>query len=152
MPLIILIVLAVVATLWWVNGRRTLSANERLYLKRRGYAGAEDLDTGPPIPKDTRLFGLIESLNDLSPFARQRAAEELSRLCASGQRDPRMLSSLVVALSDSDATVRSTAANALGNLGDAGAIEPLKRRLHEEESIHVRAALQRAIAKLGAAG
>jgi hypothetical protein len=151
MPLIILIVVAVVAILWWANGRRTLSANERFYLKQRGYAGAEELEPGPPIPKDTRLFSLIESLNDLSPFARQRAAGELSRLCASGQRDPRMLSALVVALSDSDATVRSTAAIALGNLGERGAVEPLKRRLDEEESIHVRAALQKAIAKLGAA-
>src|SRR5215218_599791 len=113
MPLIILIVLVVMAALWWVNGQRTLSANERLYLKRRGYAGGEDLEPGPPIPKDTRLTGLMESLTDLSPFARQRAAEELSRLCASGQRDPRMLTWLIAALGDSDAAVRSAVAIAL---------------------------------------
>jgi hypothetical protein len=148
MLLIILIVLVVVAALWWVNGRRTLSANERLYLKRRGYASGEDLEPGPPIPKDTRLIGLIESLTDLSPFARQRAAEELSRLCASGQRDPRMLTSLIAALGDSDAAVRSAVAIALGNLGDVAAVEPLRHRLEDEDSIHVRAAVKRAIGRL----
>jgi len=148
MPLIILIVLVVVAALWWVNGQRTLSANERLYLKQRGYAGGEDPEPGPPIPKDTRLFGLIESLTDLSPFARQRAAEELSRLCASGHRDPRMLTSLIAALGDSDAAVRSAVAIALGNLGDVAAVEPLRLRLEDEDSIHVRAAVKRAIGRL----
>jgi hypothetical protein len=146
---IILIVLAVVAILWWANSQRTMSANERLYLKQRGYASGEELTAGPPVAKDTRLFSLIESLNDLSPFARQRAAEELSRLCASGQRDPRMLSPLIEALKDSDASVRSAAASALSNLGDVAAIVQLKRILEEEESIHVRAAVQRAISKLG---
>jgi hypothetical protein len=150
MPLIILIVLVVVAALWWVNSRRTLSANERSYLKRRGYVIAEELEPGPPVPKDSRIFGLIESLGDISPFARQRAAEELSRLCASGQRDPLMLTSLIATLEDSDAAVRSAAATALGNLGDAGAVEPLARRLEEEDSIHVRASVKRAIAKLEA--
>src|SRR5215211_2628003 len=149
MSLIILIALAVVGVVWWVNGQRALSANERLYLKRRGYAGREELKHGPPVSKDTRLFSLIESLNDLSPFARQRAAEELSRLCASGRRDPRMLSSLVAALNDSDATGRSTAANALSNIGDVAAVEPIRRRLEDEDSVHVRAALQRAMARLG---
>jgi hypothetical protein len=152
MPVIVIIVVAVVVVLWWANGQRTLSANEKLYLKRRGYAGAEEFDPGPPVPKDTRLFSLIESLNDLSPFARQRAAEELSRLCSSGQRDPRMLSPLISALGDSDASVRSTSAAALSNLGDVAAVEALRRRLEEEESIHVRAAVQRAITKLAAGG
>jgi hypothetical protein len=148
MALILLVVFLVVAALWWVNSQRTLSANERLYLKRRGYAGVEDLERGPPIPKDTRLLSLIESLADLSPFARQRAAEELSRLCASGQGDPRMLASLTAALKDGDAAVRSAVATALGNLGDAAAVEPLKQRLEDEDSIHVRASVKRAIGKL----
>jgi HEAT repeats len=149
MLLIVLIVLVVVAAVWWVNSQQTLSVNEKLYLKRRGYVSEEDLEPGQPIPKDTRLFSLIESLTDISPFARQRAAEELSRLCASGQRDPRMLSSLIAALKDSDAAVRTSAATALSNLGDVAAVEPLRRRLDDEASIHVRAAVQRAIAKLG---
>jgi hypothetical protein len=152
MPLIILIVFGVVAAVWWVKSQRTLSANERLYLKRRGYVTGEELEPGPPIPKDTRIFSLIESLADISPFARQRAAEELSRLCASGQRDPLMLTSLIEALEDSDAAVRSAVATALGNLGDVGAVEPLARRLEEEGSIHVRSAVKRAMAKLEGSG
>ncbi|HVG19876.1 MAG TPA: HEAT repeat domain-containing protein [Blastocatellia bacterium] len=148
MPLIILIVVVVVAALWWVNSQRTQSANERLYLKRRGYAGGEYLETGPPVPKDSRLFSLIESLADISPFARQRAAEELSRLFASGQRDPLVLASLIAALKDSDAAVRSAVATALGNLGDVAAVEPLRRRLEDEDSINVRASVKRAIGKL----
>jgi hypothetical protein len=147
MPLIIVIVV-VIGLVWWVNSRRTMSLNERLYLKRRGYAVEEPIDPGPPVPKDTRLINLIESLGDLSPFARRRAAEDLSRMCQAGQRDPRMLPSLIVALNDSDASVRSTVAAALGNLSNVEAVDPLKQRLEIEESIHVRGALQRAIEKL----
>ena len=149
MPLIILIVL-IIGTVWWVKGQRTMSLNERLYLKRRGYAVEEPTAPGPPVPKDTRLINLIESLGDLSPFARQRAAEDLSRMCEAGQRDPRMLPSLIVALNDNDASVRSAVAAALGNLSNVEAVDPLKQRLEVEESIHVRGALQRALHKLEA--
>jgi hypothetical protein len=151
MPLIIIIVV-VIGLVWWINSQRTMSLNERLYLKRRGYAVEEPVDPGPPVPKDTRLINLIESLGDLSPFARQRAAEDLSRMCQTGQRDSRMLPSLVVALNDSDASVRSTVAAALGNLSNMEAVEPLKQRLEIEESIHVRGALQKALQKLEADG
>jgi HEAT repeat protein len=127
-----------------------LSLNEKLYLKRRGYATEEPIETGPPVSKDIRLISLIESLGDLSPFARQRAAEALSRMCEAGQRDSRMLPSLAVALNDSDASVRSTVAAALGNLGNAEAVDSLKQRLEIEESIHVRGALQKALQRLEA--
>jgi HEAT repeat protein len=83
-------------------------------------------------------------------LGRQRAAEDLARLCQSGTRDERMLPSLVAALNDNDASVRSAAANALLQLGSPEAIAPLKRRLESEESIHVRASLQRAIERLQA--
>ncbi|HST22409.1 MAG TPA: HEAT repeat domain-containing protein [Blastocatellia bacterium] len=151
MPLIIIIVV-VIGLVWWINSQRSMSLNERLYLKRRGYAVEEPVDPGPPVPKDTRLINLIESLGDLSPFARQRAAEDLSRMCQAGQRDSRMLPSLIVALNDSDASVRSTVAAALGNLSNMEAVEPLKQRLEIEESIHVRGALQKALQKLEANG
>jgi HEAT repeat protein len=147
MPLIILLVL-IIAVFWWVKSERTLSLNERLYLRRRGYATEDAVEAAPPIPKDARLFGLIESLGDLSPFARQRAAEDLSRMCREGQRDHRMLPSLVVALNDRDASVRGVVAEALGNLGSADAIEPLRQRLEVEDSIHVRSALRKAIGRL----
>ncbi|MCI0489827.1 MAG: HEAT repeat domain-containing protein [Blastocatellia bacterium] len=148
MPLVIFIVLVFIVVLWWLNSNKALSRNEKLYLKRRGYEIEEAPPAGPPVSSDTRLFGLIESLGDLSPYARQRAAEDLSRLCEEGRRDTRMLSSLVTALDDSDASVRGAVAIALGNLGDARAIEPLNQRNEIEESIHVRAALRRAIEKL----
>jgi HEAT repeat protein len=59
-----------------------------------------------------------------------------------------MLPPLLTALNDSDASVRSAVANALPHLGSTEAIAPLKRRLEVEESIHVRASLQRAIESL----
>ncbi|MFL6214443.1 MAG: HEAT repeat domain-containing protein [Blastocatellia bacterium] len=145
-----LIVLIVVAIVWWASNRKGLSFNERQYLKNRGYAADAALDAGPPITKDTRLLSLIESLGDLSPYARHRAAEDLARMCQLGGRDERMLPSLLVALDDSNASVRSAAANALLQLGSPEAIAPLKRRLESEESIHVRASLQRAIEQLQA--
>ena len=134
-----LIVLIVVAVVWWAGNRKGLSFNERQYF-----------DDGPPITKDTRLLNLIESLGDLSPYARQRAAEDLARMCQSGGRDERMLPSLLAALDDNDASVRSAAANALIQFGSPEAVAPLKRRLENEESIHVRASLQRAIERLQA--
>ena len=139
MVFLILIVVIIIAVMWWVNGERALSRNERLYLKRRGYEPPSEVEAGAPVPKDARLFSLIESLSDISPFARQRAAEDLSRMCLEGNRDSRMLPSLIVALDDSDASVRSAVAIALRNLGDRASVEPLKRRLELEESIHVRA-------------
>jgi hypothetical protein len=145
----VLIILIVAAVVWWASSRKGLSFNERQYLKNRGYAADAPLDAGPPITKDTRLLSLIESLGDLSPYARQRAAEDLARLCQSGGRDERMLPSLLAALDDNDASVRSAAANALLQLGSPEAIASLKRRLESEESIHVRASLQRAIDRLG---
>jgi HEAT repeat protein len=147
MFLIVVVVLVLVAV-WWLRRERTVSFNERMYLKRRGYDPVGRMDEGPPVAKDQLLLSLIESLGDLSPFSRQRAAEELSRMCASGRCDPRMFSSLVSALDDRDASVRSAVATALGNLGDTRAVEPLTRRVEVEESIHVRASLQNAIRML----
>jgi hypothetical protein len=151
MLLLVLATLIVVAAIWWASSRRAMSLNERLYLKRRGYATDEQADVGRPLDRDARLFGLIESLGDISPYSRQRAAEELSRMCAAGRKDPRMLSSLVSALDDTDASVRSSAATALANLGEPQAIEALETRLKVEESIHVRAALANALEKLNGA-
>ena len=147
MPLIIFVVL-VIAIVWWVKSERALSRNERLYLKRRGYSSDEPLQPAPPVTKESRLLSLIESLGDLSPYARKKAAEDIARMCEGGQRDERIFPSLVVALADSDAQVRSAVAAALWHFGNAEAIEPLKQRLEVEESIHVRSALKKAIEKL----
>ena len=148
MPFLVLAVIIVIAIIWYTNSQRALSSNERLYLRRRGYDAGDEPVPGPPIPKETRLFNLIASLSDLSPYARQKAAEDLARMCEEGKRDRRMLSALVTALDDSDASVRSAAANALASLKECEAIEPLERRLNVEEAIQARAAMQRAIGKL----
>jgi len=145
----ILIIVIVLALIYAFRGDGSLSFNERLYLKRRGYEPPLETNEGPPVSRDARLFSLIESLSDISPYARQRAAEDLSRMCASGQRDPRMLSSLITALDDSDASVRGSVATALGELRNPASVEPLRRRMEIEESIHVRASLQQALEKLG---
>jgi len=148
MLFIILVIVIVVGLIYAVKSQRGLNRNERLYLKRRGYEPPIEFDEGPPVSKDTRLLSVIESLSDISPFARQRAAEDLSRMCASGKRDPRMLSPLIAALDDSDASVRGAVATALGNLAHPMSVDAIKKRLEMEESIHVRASLQRAVESL----
>jgi HEAT repeat protein len=149
MLFIILVIVIVVALIYGLRGDGSLSFNERLYLKRRGYEPPIEINEGPPVSQDAKLFSLIESLSDISPYARQRAAEDLSRMSASGQRDARMLSSLIAALDDSDASVRGAVAAALDKLGDRTAVEALKRRMEIEESIHVRASLEQALETLG---
>ncbi len=149
MLFIILVIVIVVALIYVISSDRRVSLNERLYLRRRGYEPPPEVNEGPPVSKDARMFSLIESLSDISPYARQRAAEDLSRFDASGRRDPRVLSSLIDALDDSDASVRGAVAKALGKIGDSSSIEPLKRRLAFEESIHVRALLHQALEELG---
>jgi HEAT repeat protein len=59
-----------------------------------------------------------------------------------------MLPALLAALNDRDASVRGAVAAALANLGDQQAVEALRVRREEDESIHVKAALDRAIQKL----
>jgi len=140
----------ILALAWWLSGRRAASLNERLYLRRRGYGGNEQPEPKPQISRDAHLLGLIESLGDLSPFARERAAEELGRMCESGNRDARMTTALVKALDDNDASVRRAAAHALGNLGGEEAAESLKRRIEIEESFAVRNVLQKALGKISA--
>jgi hypothetical protein len=146
----ILVIAIVVALTYAISGNRALNLNERLYLRRRGYEPPIEVSPRPLVSKDTRLFSLIESLGDVSPYARRRAAEDLSRMCASGHRDSRMQASLIKTLDDSDASVRGAAAIALGNLGDSTSLEPLRRRMDVEESIHVRASLQQSIERLSA--
>lgn len=148
MPLIILIVLILAAVIWWSRGKSVLSPNERQYLKRRGY----DIDENPqpvsPVDKSARLFSAIESLTDLSPYSRQRAAQDLAAMCDEGKGDSLMFFPLVDALNDSDAAVRSAAANALGKLKDGRAIAVLQQRLAIDDSIQVIPSLRKALDKL----
>lgn len=150
MLLFILVAVIVVAVVWWLRGERALSRNEQFYLKRRGYDSGGEEGEGPPVAPDTRFFNLLESLADISPYSRQKAAEELSRMCLAGQRDSRMYASLVTALDDKDPSVRSAVVNALGDLGDARGIERLRLLKEKDASIQVRAAAQAALDKLEA--
>jgi hypothetical protein len=149
---VFLVVIILVAAVWWKRSNDHLSRNERQYLKRRGYDVDEPINRDRPVSKDSRLFSLIESLEDLSPYSRQRAAEELSKMCEAGEGDRRMLSSLVFALDDSEPAVRTAVVNALGKLNDPAAIDHIKRRLAVEESIQVRAAAQRVLERLEVRG
>ena len=148
MPLLIFIILIVALALWWAKSNRALSFNERQYLKRRGYATDEPLTLKAPIDPDARLRATLDSLNDLSPYSRQRAAQDLARICEEGQGKALLLQPLVEALQDSDAAVRSAAAEALSKLGEARAIEALKQRLEVEDSIQTLAALRKALQRL----
>jgi hypothetical protein len=148
--ILILIIVVAVVLIYAFRSQQGLNPNERSYLRRRGYEPPAEFEERPQVSKDTRLFSAIESLSDVSPFARQRAAEDLSRMCESGRRDPRMLSSLMAALDDSDASVRGAVVAALNKFGDPASLAPLRSRLEVEESIHVRALLQQAIERLPA--
>lgn len=147
LPVIVFVVI-VVAVIWWFSSNRALSRNEKSYLKRRGYE-FEDLDTGPrPVARDARILNLIDSLEDVSPGSRQRAAEDLAQMCVGGQRDERMFLPLKRALDDNQPVVRTAVVKALGELGDPRAIEPLTEMMENEESIQVRAAIKSVIEKL----
>ena len=151
MPLLILIVVLVaILLIWWLKSDRALNHHERLYLKRRGYVVEAGVELSSSVTPDTRLFAAIESLNDLSPASRQRAALDLAQLCEQGSRDSMIFSALLESLNDSDAAVRSAVVTALEKFGDAQALEFLEKRLEIEEALQTRAALQRVIKKLRA--
>jgi HEAT repeat protein len=59
-----------------------------------------------------------------------------------------MLSALVTALDDNDASVRRAACSAIASLRDRNALEPLRRRIEVEDSATVRVSLQKAINRL----
>jgi hypothetical protein len=148
MPLLIFIILIIAAVIWWSRSKSVVSYNERQYLKRRGYVADENLEPVIPVDKSARLFTAIESLTDLSPYSRQRAAHDLARMCEEGQRDNLMFFPLVDALNDKDAGVRSAVANALSKLEDERAIAALKQRLKIDDSIQVIPTLRKALEKL----
>ncbi|MEW6131159.1 MAG: HEAT repeat domain-containing protein [Acidobacteriota bacterium] len=148
MAFIIFLLLAGAVYLWWSKRNSQLNHNEKLYLKRRGYASEEEIGIGSSVTQESRIFSAIESLNDLSPASRQRAAEDIAEMCRQGARDSLVYPALLEALNDSDANVRSAVAEALATVGDARASEALQTRLEIEEALQTRAALQKAITKL----
>jgi HEAT repeat protein len=145
---LLLLLAIVLAAAWWLAGRRASSLNERLYLRRRGYSAPEEPEPRGEAAPDAHLLAVIDSLEDLSPYSRERAAQELARMCQSGRGDSRMFAPLVTALDDNDASVRRAAASALASLGDRSAIERLKRRIDVEDSVAVRSSLKKAVSVL----
>jgi hypothetical protein len=150
MGMFILLVLVVGGIIWWLNSNQAASRNEKTYLKTRGYDGGDRPEQRSVARQEARLMDLLNSLDDVTPYSRERAAEELSLLCVDGGRDERMFAPLVAALDDKNASVRGAAAMALGNLGDGRAISHLERVIGTDGSSHARNQAKMALEKLGA--
>jgi|HubBroStandDraft_6_1064221.scaffolds.fasta_scaffold114507_1 HEAT repeat protein len=150
MGLIILLAVAGGGVIWWLNSKRAVGLNEKIYLKSRGYDPGPVAKEDAGVRQEARLMDLLDSLDDVTPYSRERAAEELSLMCESGGRDERMLAPLVTALDDRNASVRGAAALALGNLGDPRAIHHLRRLVEGDESPHAKNQAERALLKLEA--
>ena len=149
MGMLILVVLIVGGIIWWLNNSQAASRNERTYLKTRGYDPVETPEVRSATRQEARLMDLLNSLDDVTPYSRERAAEELSLLCESGGRDGRMFAPLVAALDDRNSSVRGAAAMALGNLGDVRAVSHLERVVGGDASSHARNQARLALQKLG---
>src|SRR5260370_19091309 len=147
---VIVLGLIVGGAIWWYRSQRAVTLNERIYLRQRGYDPGDEPKGDRGVAKETRLMDLLDSLDDVTAYARERAADEISLMCESGQKDERMFAPLVAALDDSNAAVRGAAAIALGHLGDRRAIEQLNRVAAADDSPHPRAQARRALDKLEA--
>ncbi|HKV40382.1 MAG TPA: HEAT repeat domain-containing protein [Blastocatellia bacterium] len=146
--LLLLAILIVGGISWWLASKQSLNRNERVYLRSRGYDAGETVPEKPGVMPDSRLRDLLDSLDDITPYSRERAAEELSLLCQSGMRDERMFAPLVAALDDKNAAVRAAVAVALGHLGDQRAISSLSQVVEKDASSHARSQARRALEKL----
>src|SRR5215471_3289982 len=149
MGMFILIVLVVGGIIWWLSSNQAASRNEKTYLRTRGYDPVDQPEVRPAARQEARLMDLLNSLDDVTPYSRERAAEELSLLCESGERDGRMFAPLVAALDDRNSSVRGAAAMALGNLGDVRAVSHLERVVGGDASSHARNQARLALQKLG---
>lgn len=147
MPWLIILLVVAAVLVWWWKDRNSLTRSERNYLKRRGYY-VDERPEGEPVSPDKRMFGLVDSLHDVSPSSRQRAAEEISQMCDAGMRDQRLFAPLVTALDDNDPGVRGAVVLALASLADDRAARRLRRVADEDDSIHVRATARRALERL----
>ena len=145
---IVVLALIIGGIIWWYRSQRAVSLNERMYLRQRGYDPPDEPKGDRGVAQETRLMDLLDSLDDVTAYSRERAAEEISLMCESGQRDERMYAPLVTALDDSNASVRGAAAIALGHLGDSRAIEQLNRVADGDDSPHARAQARRALERL----
>ena len=95
---------------------------------------------------DVTLHDLIRQLSEGDPDEREDAAYELNKL-----RNLHVFDAFVVALDDDYYIVRGTVADALAELGDLRAIEPLIARLQIEQEESSRHMIMGALAQLKAA-
>jgi HEAT repeat protein len=87
---------------------------------------------------------LLHSLrHEALPSVRASAARALESLA-----DASAVDDLIVALEDSDDSVRLRATLALVAIGDKGAVEPLKALISVEDSYQIRAAASQAVETL----
>lgn len=86
---------------------------------------------------------LIKELSGRSVAQRERAIDALGAM-----RAPHAVDALIARLEDPDGTVRSKAAEVLGDLGDVRAVEPLKRVFVADPDMDVVAATERSLRKL----
>ncbi len=92
----------------------------------------------PAEARQTSLPYLMSLLTHDDPLTRRRAAAALGRA-----EDPLALDSLIMALHDGDRLVQQSAIGALGAIGDARAIPPL-RQLHPRVDRRLQAAIEEA--------
>ena len=151
MPLLIFMAIVIAALIWWYKGEHSNTVNERAYLRSRGYS-TDERQERRPAPQESRLRSLVDSLDDITPYARQRAAEEIALMCEEGKRDSRFYAPLVAALDDKSAAVRGAAVIALEKLGDTRAANHLKRVVECDDSIHVRAIAKKTLERIAAEG
>ncbi|HYL99459.1 MAG TPA: HEAT repeat domain-containing protein [Blastocatellia bacterium] len=144
---IILLAVLVGSVIWWLARRQSVDRNERSYLRSRGYSDDKNVPSASISP-ESRMMDLLASLDDVTPYSRERAAEELSLMCDAGFRDERMFAPLATALEDPNAAVRSAVALALGKLGDIRAIAALKRTAENDDSGHARNQARLALERL----
>jgi hypothetical protein len=105
----------------------------------KGGKGAEDAKMALSLARGTAIAPLIAAFNDLShpPRARVDMADALYRLYIR-EKDAAILQTLIGALEDTQADVRTQAARVLGDLGKRVVVEPMIDRLAREPEHPVR--------------
>ena len=98
---------------------------------------------GETLASSNAAEGLIAELSNRSAERRERAIDALGAMRAGHAVD-----ALIGRLEDPDGTVRSKAAEVLGDLGDVRAVEPLKRIFVADPDMDVVAATERSLRKL----
>jgi HEAT repeat protein len=133
-----------------MNGRRCASIWTRIACRLAciALAAAWLATAGYALAAGVKVGDLCKAVvEDPNYKIRVQAALVLGKL-----NDPSAVPALVRALGDANGTVRGIAAQALGQLGDAAAADPLRELLRRERDGFVRSQAEKAIAALSAGG